>query len=355
VGPGQTLTLQVSGNGGVPLTTASDPPTSVVLNVTATNETAQSFVTVYPTGEPLPVVSNLNTVAATTIPNLVTVELGTNGQVNLYNFSGSTDLVADVFGYFDSQGTTGSDYHAAPSPNRILDTRSGQGAPQAPLGPGQTLPLQVSGTADVPAGATAVVLNMTATNTTATSFLTVWPAGLSQPTASNLNWSAGVSIPNLVVVPLSGSGQVSIFNNSGSTDVVADVEGFYGPTGATSSYTAVSPTRILDTRSGLGDSGPVGPGGSINLTVQGNGGVPSSGAAAVVMNTTVTDTTSPSFLTLYPEGTAQPTASNLNWVAGQTIPNLVNVGLGPTNGAVTIFNNAGDVDVVGDVAGYYTG
>jgi hypothetical protein len=113
-------------------------------------------------------------------------------------------------------------------------------------------------------------------------------------------------------------------------------------------FNPLHPTRILDTRT----SSPIGPNSSINLAVGGHFGVPTQ-ASAIVANATVTQGTAQSFLTIYPEGTTRPMASNLNWVAGQTIANLVTVKLGTSNG-ITIFNAAGTVEVVLDLAGFYS-
>jgi hypothetical protein len=112
-------------------------------------------------------------------------------------------------------------------------------------------------------------------------------------------------------------------------------------------YQPVTPTRILDTRS----TTPIGPGGTLNVQITGQGPLPASGVSAVVLNVTVTNTTAPSFLTVWPAGVPRPLASNLNWVSGQTVPNLVEVAVG-VNGRVSIFNPAGTVDVIFDVAGY---
>jgi hypothetical protein len=79
----------------------------VVLNVTATNPTASSYVTVYPDGTTRPVASNLNFTPGETIPNLVVVPVGADGEIDFYNNSGSVDLVADVAGYFLSEPDTG--------------------------------------------------------------------------------------------------------------------------------------------------------------------------------------------------------------------------------------------------------
>jgi len=118
------------------------------------------------------------------------------------------------------------------APVRILDTRPAPfntGGIAGPVGPDQTITLQVGGVTPVPARATAVVMNVTATDTTNASFLTVFPSDQPRPTASNLNWVAGDTVPNLVTVSLSSDGKVSFYNHVGSTNVVADVAGYYVP------------------------------------------------------------------------------------------------------------------------------
>jgi hypothetical protein len=115
-------------------------------------------------------------------------------------------------------------------PVRILDTRSGVGTVGgtiAPLGPGEAIDLQVTGVGGVPGDATAVVMNVTYTNATAPGFVTVWPSGTSRPMVSNLNTQPGNTQPNLVTVKLGANGKVSIFNSAGTTDVIADVAGYY--------------------------------------------------------------------------------------------------------------------------------
>jgi hypothetical protein len=129
---------------------------------------------------------------------------------------------------------------------------------------------------------------------------------------------------------------------------------------------ALSPYRTCDTRAeqtgvvapnpcnynGTG-TGTLGTAGSLSVQVTG-GGVPASGVSAVVLNVTVTNTTAASYLTVWPDPTARPNASDLNWVAGETVPNLVVVELG-SDGAVDIYNYSGSTDVIVDVEGYYSG
>jgi hypothetical protein len=89
---------------------------------------------------------------------------------------------------------------------------------------GRTLTLTVPG---LPAGATAVALNVTATGGTATSYLSVYPGGSTRPTASNLNYVAGQTIPNLVIVPVGPGNTVTFYNAAGTVNVIADLVGYY--------------------------------------------------------------------------------------------------------------------------------
>jgi len=213
---------------GVPATGIS----AVVLNVTATAGTAPSYLIVYPMGTTRPLASNLNFRQGQTVANRVIVKVGTNAQtassgwVSIYNSSGSVNVVADVGGWFTDGtdlGATGADFGAM-TPTRLMDTRNGHG----PIGPGATLVLPIAGLNGVPSNATAVVLNVTVTGPTAAGFMTVWPAGASQPLTSDLNYLASQTVPGLVVVKLGSGGAVDFFNATGSTNVVVDIVGWYG-------------------------------------------------------------------------------------------------------------------------------
>lgn len=120
------------------------------------------------------------------------------------------------------------------SPCRLADTRPAPdtvGAKNTPLGAAATMTLNgrgASGQCTLPTDGTALVLNVTTLNATASSFLTIWPTGLTRPLASSLNPSPGAPpTPNAVTTPLSASGQFNIYNNSGSVNVIVDVVGYY--------------------------------------------------------------------------------------------------------------------------------
>ncbi len=250
--------------------------------------------------------------------------------------------------------------YKALEPTRILDTRLSGG----PIGPGVVRPVQVAGVKNVPADAAAVVMNVTVDQPTADGFVTIFPTGQTPPLASNLNFVAGQAIANLVTAKVGAGGQVSILNFAGNTHVLFDVVGYFPSGTATTAlstsageggqFVPLSPARILDTRSGVGaPTAPLGPNESLDLQVAGAGGVPPTGVAAVVMNLTGTNTTAAGFLTAWPTGGARQTTSSLNFVAGQSVPNLAVVPLG-AGGKVSIYNFDGTTDVLADVVGYYT-
>jgi hypothetical protein len=321
---------------------------AVVLNVTVTRSTSGSFLTAYPAGSATPTSSNLNFAAGQTIPNLVTVKVGTGGQVDFANAVGSTDVIADIAGYFDD---VPADKYNPLTPARILDSRGPTGNWNTPLVAGTPKTLQVRGQGGVPLTADAVIMNVTATGATANSFLTAYPAGSATPTASNLNFAAGQTIPNLVTVKIGTNGQVAFANATGAVDVIADVAGYFDTTTG-DRFHPLKPARILDSRGPTGGwNARLTAGTPRTLAVTNQGGV-SADATALIANTTVSGSTANGSLSVYPAGAATPATSNLNFAAGQTIPNLVAVKVGA--GGQLVFNNAvGATDVIFDIAGYF--
>jgi hypothetical protein len=324
--------------------------------VTAVNESAPGDFIVYPTGSPLPVASNLNWAAHQTVPNLVMVGLGVGGQITINNGNGTADAVVDLEGYYaPSSGGTAGDFVPV-VPARITDTRpnSGQANAGATRTPNSTLNVQITGIGGIPpSGVTAVVMNVTATGTSSAGFFTVFPAGGTLPNASNLNWTAGATVPNRVIVPVGAGGQVSVYNGLGNADLIIDVNGYFTDgTGTGALFTALNPTRIVDTRNGTGGfSSQLGPGASMVVTVASNAGVPTT-ASAVVLNITVTGPTAASDLTVWPDAASLPVASDLNFAQGQTVPNLVVVKLS-AGGKIDIRNDFGATHVIVDVVGWF--
>ncbi len=171
--------------------------------------------------------SSLNWQPGWTIPNSVTVKVGTGGQISIYNNNGSANVIADVVGYYKTGA--GEAFHPL-DPERIQDSRPGsQVGPYSTPWAGQTDPQRHRHRRGrVPADASSVLLNVTVTGTTASSNLRVWPAGLPLPLVSSLNWQPGWTIPNSVTAKVGTGGQISIYNNNGSANVIADVAGWFG-------------------------------------------------------------------------------------------------------------------------------
>ena len=237
----------------------------MVLTVTATDAGGPGFVTVWPTGRPRPLASNLNLEGTGhTIANQVIVPLGDLGRVSLFVQS-ATHLIADVAGYFEpvAGGTTRPGRFAASPPGRLLDTRAGIGYPPGGTRPGAgaTVTLQVRGVAGVPSqNVAAVALNVTATEAADVGFVTVFPGPSARPLASNLNLErAGQTVANHVIVPVAPDGMVRLYTHAG-THLVVDVFGWYTvdnpavPLSADGLFLPQTPERRLDTRSGVGGS-----------------------------------------------------------------------------------------------------
>ncbi|WP_030769941.1 PKD domain-containing protein [Streptomyces sp. NRRL F-2664] len=251
--------------------------------------------------------------------------------------------------------TPGADFtpHA---PTRLLDTRNGTGVPSTGKVGGQgSTRVKVAGNASVPAGATAVALNVTVTETVDSGHVTVWPgAGHDRPNTSNLNYTAGRSVPNMVIVPVGEDGYVELFNGGRQpVDLIADVTGYFTRASA-SGYTSMTPARLVDTREGLGAAGgKLAARSAFTTRIGGLQGVPQN-ITAVALNVTVTEPEGPGHLTAYSGTGPVPTASNLNFVPGQTVANAVIVPVAE-DGTIKIFNGAwSPTHVVVDVVGHYS-
>ncbi|SCF47398.1 Fibronectin type III domain [Micromonospora matsumotoense] len=358
-GATRQVTLAVAGRGGIPATGAA----AVAVNVTVTAPTGGGFVTVYPGGTARPTASNVNYARGQTVANLVVVPVGVDGTVVLYS-SAAAHLVADAAGWFSTARTASPAaglFHGL-SPTRLVDTRTGSGGTTP--GPDGRLDVQVTGAGGVPAaGVSAVVLNTTVAGADAAGYVTAYPAGQPRPTASTLNFVAKQVLANRVIVPVGTDGKVSFYNRAGSTPLVIDVTGWFSdgsdPAVGGAYLASVPPTRIVDTRTGLGAAkGPVAGGSSLPVAVAGRAGLPAATAAlpptGLVANVTAVQPTSAGFLTVYPSVTARPTASDLNFTPGGVVPNLSVAPLG-VDGGMLVHNSAGATHVVVDVVGYFLG
>ena len=353
--------LQVTGRYGVPASGVS----AVLLNVTAVSAGAPGpgFMSVVPkpprVGDifddqgsygAFPATSNLNIDNAEPVPNLVLARVGAGGKIRISNYLGPTHVIADIAGWFGTGGahTDGAGFSGV-VPERVMDSRLGVGGPASQFRAGEVRSVQVAGVAGVPRNAQSVVVNITLAGAARAGFVTAFPSGQPAPNASNVNIVAGGVRANTAVVKVGGDGRISLLMSETGADVIVDVLGSFGAYGG--KVTTITPERLVDSRAGLGTPARAfGDGEARTVQIAGRGSVPAS-ATAVIANVTATNTTMWGFLTVWPAGADQPASSNLNFLPGQTVPNLVMIKLGP-GGTLAISNGRGSANVLVDVMAY---
>ena len=219
---GNFLSVKLTGLGGVPATGVA----AVSLNVGVTNPDAAGFITVYPCGA-RDLVSSVNFELGQTVSNAVIAPVSADGNVCFFS-SQTTDLVVDVNGWLP----TGSDFTGV-TPTRVFDTRAGESpdavrtVTKAKIGGTTILEVPMTALAGrVPAtGVSAVSLNVTVTNPDADGFVTAYPCGTRNLVAS-VNYAAGQTVANAVLVPVSATGTVCFFSMV-PTDLVVDLTGWF--------------------------------------------------------------------------------------------------------------------------------
>ncbi|MEZ5231345.1 MAG: hypothetical protein R2749_01340 [Acidimicrobiales bacterium] len=333
---GADRSVTVTGIGAVPATGVG----AVAVNVTVEAPTGGGYLTVWPSGSPMPLASSLNHGAGQTVANALVVGVGPDGRIDLGLGAGQASVVVDVLGWF----ATGPGFQPV-TPVRALDTRDGGGALLVPAG--GAIEIDVTGLGAVPdSGVAAVALNLTAVDPAAGGHLRAWPTGNVTPDASVLNFTAGQTIANAMVLGTGTGGRVTVRNYAaGPVHLVVDVAGWF-PTG--SPFQPVNPVRALDSR----DGAPFGTADRRRLHVAGIGAVPAAGVRAVVVNVTVTEPAAPTYVSVWPAGGAPPNSSAVNAGPGQTLANALVVGV-DANGDIDLYNAVGDAHVIVDILGWF--
>jgi hypothetical protein len=344
VPPRGVITLKVAGVAGVP----AKGTTAVLLSVTSEQPARPGTIVAYPDGTARPQVTDLSFSSAQASSDQLVVPV-LDGKIDLFNDSaGSTGLLAVLSGYFTTAGSHG--LLTAVGATRILDTRTGLGAPRAQLGAGKTLRLTVDGAGGVPkTGVTAVELSVIARNPSRTGGLTAFADGRPRPAASQLLFTAGQTAAGLITIPVV-NGKVDLYNRSpGPVDLTGDVAGYFSGAGA--KFLAAGPARALDTRTGLGGGGvSVLARSAADLSVDDLPGFQGT-QQDVVMSVTVLDARSSGSLSIFPDGSAVRADPYLVFRAGEPVTVQVIVPLaGPT---IDFFNNSGGtIQILADVQGY---
>lgn len=242
----------------------------------------------------------------------------------------------------------------APTPTSNFVALTPTQAYNAQVGADSAETVQVAGVGGVPAtGATAVALDLTATQPTASGTLTAYPDGKARPGTSALQFHASLNATNLAVVPVT-DGAVDLYNNStGTVGIEADVVGYYTEaTGVGAAFTPLAATQIYT--SGTSQTTALAADSTTVIPVEGLGGVPAtSDVTAALLNVQSVSPTATGTLTVYADGTTQPTATAASFNAGKSSSSLVSVPI--TNGNIDVYNNStGTTNLVVSVVGYYS-
>jgi uncharacterized repeat protein (TIGR03803 family) len=323
------------------------------LNVTVVPIGKLGYLTMWPAGIDLrPVVSTLNSVDGRVKADAAIVPAGTNGGINIY-VTDTTNVILDINGYFAPVSGSTLEFYPLP-PCRVADTRdptkpSGLGPPSLSGGQPRDFPILKATSCNIPSSAAAYSLNLTVVPKGTLGYLTVWPTGQNQPTVSTLDDVLGNVIANAAIV-VAGTGKDVSAYATDNTDLIIDINGYFAPTGTggLSLYT-VAPCRVIDTRH-VGNGQPFS--GTLNPPVNVGGsvcGTPAT-AQAYVFNATVVPTGSLGYLTLWPDGTNQPTVSTLNASDGFVASNMAIVP--SSNGKVDAFAN-GMTQLLLDISAYF--
>jgi len=356
--PGETIVVDIAGRAGLP----EGGVLAVTMNVTATEPLGAGFIKIWPSERARPEISNLNYTVGRTVANGVTVTLGRDGKLRLYNHvESATHVLLDITGYYTTGASEPSARYAPiTTPARVLDTRNATQGVFGKLGPGEFIDIEVpyspSASIGEVDGAVAAVLNMTVVNATEFSFLSVYPSDAPQrPDVSTINFYPGDIRSNLTIAQSIGNTPIRLYNHAGTVDVVVDVLGHYiepvadEPISQAGRYYPVTPFRRFDSResSPFDGTGAIPPGFVLILD--------NSEGWTDIWNVTVTEPTTAGFVSAIPwsdqDGIDGSGTSTVNFVQGETVANGAYATGGPDN---AVLNASGDSHVVVDVFGYLT-
>jgi hypothetical protein len=328
-----------------------------VLNVTLIPRGGVDFATLWPGGETRPNFYSIRSPDGQIVANQAIVKSG-NGSIQLH-VSHDADFLIDISGYFADPVTSGTNLVYYPlTPCRVIETRADYRAPAGPFGPpamakGETRRFRFPATpyCTVPPGATAYSATLTVVPPAPLPFMTLWPAGGSQPNVSSINSFAGRILANNVIVPASQDGSIDVYAFD-RTDFIVDINGYFAPdNGQGLYYFPVTQCRANDSTvtSGIYPDDSTR---TINVPTAGNCvGIPATAKGYVVNVTAVPGGSPMPFITVYPTGQARPNASVLNAFQGQMVTNSTIVPAG-TNGAINVYAYR-QTHVVVEISGYF--
>ncbi len=333
VNAGEKLII-VAGKGGIPTSGVR----AVSFNITVSLPTANGYMVAYPSSSPLPDSSTINFNAKTGgIANDVTVSLGVDGNIKVFNKYGTARLILDVTGFYSNeQGPNGSRYVPI-TPDRLYDSK---------VLPASTNPVAVTGgDTGVPAtGVSAVVVNLTIDSPDSAGYVTAFPSGSALPPTSSINFQACIcAIANEITVKVGPDGKANFYNAFGNARMIVDIAGYYTTEG--NRFVGMNPVRASDSSFDENQTK------RIRLT--GVKGVPPSHVKAVLINVTAALPSKPGYLTVYPSDAPLPPSSSLNFnQSSGAIANQIIAMVG-ADGYVNVQNRWGKTRVILDISGYF--
>lgn len=371
LGSNATATIPIVGDtvtaynaGTTSTTTIPATATAVAVDVTVVQATALGAIVTYADGSQRPITSSTNYTAGTTVTGYQIVPIGPDGNIALYNTSaGTAHAIVDITGYFTSDATASGDqtYSQLSTASRILDTRSSTGIANTSLtavgtvAANKTLTLNVQNAINPGSGITitGVAINLTTVSETGTGYLQAYPTGQAPAAATALSYTSDTVASMAADVPVAADGTITIYNVASATSIIGDVAGYYtnGTTGLV--YHSVNPTRLIDTRKGIGGRSTAIPATTVVNFTGIAAAITTDPAPVLALMLTATDTTANSTIVAYPDSGSKPGTSNLNWSTGQTIANLALTGIGTTDGGISTYASAGNVDLIADCSGYF--
>jgi YVTN family beta-propeller protein len=351
-GPIQGGTHQDLAISGAPSCAIPTSAAAYSFNVSVVPEGYLGYLTVWPTGEPQPLVSTLNSLDGRIKADAAIVPAGTGGDVSVYA-TNTTNVILDINGYFTSVSGSTLAFYPLP-PCRVADTRQsnfpqGLGSPYLAGLHERDFPILNATSCNIPSSAVAYSLNFSVVPHGPLGYMTVWPTGQSQPVVSTLNDIPGLIIANAAIVAAGTNGEVAVYP-SNDTDLIIDINGYFAPAGPGGlSLYGVPPCRVIDTRkvgSGQPFTGTLSP----PVDVVDTGCAASSTAQAYVLNASVVPQGALGYLTLWADGAPQPLVSTLNSLDGSISSNMAIVP--NSNGSIDVYAS-GMTQLILDISSYF--
>lgn len=364
-----TYSLPIAGDSVTPLDGATlthipDSVTAVAIDVTLVSESGNGNLTAYADSAEQPLTSSTNYIPSTTVTGYQIVPVAADGKIALYNYSaGTTQVIVDLTGYFTSDATLAGDqtYHPITPAYRDFDTNSATTnttlTKTGPVAANSSFEVQITGVDNIPVTATGVAINLTSFTQSGGGYLEAYPTGDTPTFDTALSYGTNEIASMDADVALGTGGKITVTNNVSTTDIIGDISGYYTSDTTGQAYHTINPTRLADTRIGIGNTtstiSPIASDGTYKIQNTSQITTATSPTLSLVL-TAVTEAADGNFIA-YPDGTTRPITSNVNWDKDATSANA-NLAVTPegSNGEIDVYNeSSGTTNLIADCSGYY--